>query len=321
MLRSGFLRSVLIGSLMAAASACGSTPATPTTPATLTAVAISGTASLTTAGQASQLTATAMLSDSTTQNVTSSATWLSSNTGVATVSSAGLLTAVAAGTTTITATSQSKSGTLAVTVSIASATTTFQGTLIGGAQSGSFTATVQTAISASVVRRTVGVQATASASATLTLFGAGGTFTLAGTFDTSTSTLNLSGGGFVLTGTVSQGAISGTYTGPNNSRGGFAGLDATQNSITLYCGTWKGPGQAGTFNLQVSSSGAASMMPTSGDGTGFVYLVGRLNGTALTLTGVTTNNTSAAGVVSGGNVNGTLGGDGGTFTGSTSACR
>jgi hypothetical protein len=93
------------------------TPATPSAPASVTAVAISGTASLTINGQANQLTATATLSDGTTQNVTSSATWQSSNATVATVSSTGLVTAVAAGTTTITATSQGRSGALVVSVS------------------------------------------------------------------------------------------------------------------------------------------------------------------------------------------------------------
>lgn len=44
-------------------------------------------------------------------------TWTSSNTAVATVSSAGEVTAVSAGTTTVTATSEGKSGTAAVTVS------------------------------------------------------------------------------------------------------------------------------------------------------------------------------------------------------------
>ena len=44
-------------------------------------------------------------------------TWSSSNTGVATVSAQGVLTAVAVGSTTITATSEGKSGTAAVTIS------------------------------------------------------------------------------------------------------------------------------------------------------------------------------------------------------------
>src|SRR5262249_17519658 len=44
-------------------------------------------------------------------------TWSSSNTAVATVSGQGVLSAVAVGTTTITATSEGKSGTAAVTIS------------------------------------------------------------------------------------------------------------------------------------------------------------------------------------------------------------
>ncbi len=65
-----------------------------------------------------QLTAIATLSDGTTQNVTSATTWQSSSATVATVSTGGLVTAVAAGTATITATYQGKSATLGITVTI-----------------------------------------------------------------------------------------------------------------------------------------------------------------------------------------------------------
>lgn len=94
------------------------TPAAPSQ-ASAVSVAIGGTASLTAVAQTSQLTATATLSDGTTQNVTTSATWQSSSSTVATVSAAGLVTAVAAGTTTITATYQGRAGTFTVTVAIA----------------------------------------------------------------------------------------------------------------------------------------------------------------------------------------------------------
>lgn len=67
-------------------------------------------------GQKTQLTAT--LRDSSGNVVTGRlVTWASSNTGVATVSSAGEVTAVSAGTTTVTATSEGKSGTTTITVS------------------------------------------------------------------------------------------------------------------------------------------------------------------------------------------------------------
>ena len=67
-------------------------------------------------GQTTQLTAT--LKDAA-GNVLNgrTVTWSSSNPGVATVSAPGMVTAVAAGTTTITATSEGKSGTAAVTIS------------------------------------------------------------------------------------------------------------------------------------------------------------------------------------------------------------
>lgn len=64
-----------------------------------------------------QLTATATLIDgTTTRDATADAAWSSSDTAKATVSAAGLVTAVAAGTATITGTYRGKSGTSAITV-------------------------------------------------------------------------------------------------------------------------------------------------------------------------------------------------------------
>ncbi len=69
-----------------------------------------------TAGSSAQLTATAVLSDGTTIDVTSKATWTSSDPSVATVSAAGLITAVGPGTTTITCTYGGVTNTLVVTI-------------------------------------------------------------------------------------------------------------------------------------------------------------------------------------------------------------
>ena len=66
-------------------------------------------------GTVEQLTATGHYSDNTTADLTNSASWMSSATGVATVSSTGLLTATGAGSTTITATSAGISGTVGIT--------------------------------------------------------------------------------------------------------------------------------------------------------------------------------------------------------------
>jgi|SRR5579864_742724 len=57
-------------------------------------------------GLTAQFTATANMSDGTTQNVTTAAAWQSSNPAVATVSALGVVTGVAGGQTTITATYQ-----------------------------------------------------------------------------------------------------------------------------------------------------------------------------------------------------------------------
>jgi hypothetical protein len=206
-------------------------------------------------------------------------------------------------------------------------TTTFQGTLAGTAgQSGTFAVSIETGISASAFRRTVGPQSAASASGNLTIFGGGGTFALTGTFDTSASTLNLSGGGFVLTGAIRQDALSGSYIGPNNRTGEFAGLDATHNAVTHLCGSGVvlagvGTGSVSTWNVQVSASGAASGETSGPADGGATMLTGQLNGMVLTL--LASNGITATGVVQNGSVSGTFGNPSasGTFTGSTDGCR
>jgi uncharacterized protein YjdB len=97
------LSHLLVLALMASACSGASTQApTPPTP-NPTISSATGTGFLM-PGQVSQLTATQTLSTGLTQDVTTLATWQSSNSRVATVSNAGLVTAVAAGTATITAT-------------------------------------------------------------------------------------------------------------------------------------------------------------------------------------------------------------------------
>ena len=67
-------------------------------------------------GQTQQLTAIGTFSDGSTQDLTSSATWGSSNTSVATISSSGFATAAGHGTSSITATSGSITGSTPLTV-------------------------------------------------------------------------------------------------------------------------------------------------------------------------------------------------------------
>jgi len=94
----------------------------------VTGVTVSPTSLSLTAGQTGQLTATVQPSNATNKNVS----WSSSNTSVATVNSSGLVTAVAAGSATITVTTQDggKTATCAVTVTSSGGGT--QGTMTAG---------------------------------------------------------------------------------------------------------------------------------------------------------------------------------------------
>jgi uncharacterized protein YjdB len=88
--------------LTVATGACGGNTATaPSTTATVSSFAVTG--SPPSIGAASQFTATAKMSDSTTQDVTSQATWASTDTTIAAVSSGGLVEGLSAGQVKITA--------------------------------------------------------------------------------------------------------------------------------------------------------------------------------------------------------------------------
>lgn len=116
-LASSYLKRLQILSLALLTSACGTDGGSPTPPPTtsVASVGISG-APFLSAGLTSQLLATASLADGTAQNVTTNATWQSSNTAVATVSAGGLVTAVSPGTAKIAATYQGRVGTFGVLV-------------------------------------------------------------------------------------------------------------------------------------------------------------------------------------------------------------
>jgi hypothetical protein len=87
-------------------------PSTP--PANLSSLQLTGNADLTAVGQTSQLKLTGVFSDSSTRDITTDATWSTSNAAVATVS-AGLVTAVSFGTAIITARYLSRTSTISLT--------------------------------------------------------------------------------------------------------------------------------------------------------------------------------------------------------------
>lgn len=168
-------------------------------------------------------------------------------------------------------------------------TTVFKGTVAAsGGQTGTIVVTIQAVVPMPVESPTSSV-----ATATLHLAG-GATSTLSGTFDGATS-VTLSGSGYALAGTIESGRLSGTFTASGGS-GGFSTLNTASGTVTTYCGTYgpsfyEGPpanppgGEFGTFNLQISATGAVSGVGVSqnvANDPGFV-LTGQLSGSTLTL--------------------------------------
>src|SRR3954466_10622722 len=93
-------------------AACGSDGAAPTvpTPKTASVASVAVTGSALAVGATAQFIATATLSDGSTQNVTTGATWASSNQSVASVTSTGIVNAQAPGDVDIAATYNGVSG-------------------------------------------------------------------------------------------------------------------------------------------------------------------------------------------------------------------
>ena len=90
------------------------------TVSTLQSITINGSSSSIANGTSLQLTATGTFSDGSTQNITNSVTWTSSNPGTATISAAGLVTGAGLGTSNITATQNGiTSNTFVLTVTAA----------------------------------------------------------------------------------------------------------------------------------------------------------------------------------------------------------
>lgn len=106
---------VLLVASVCLVPACGgsSTPSP-----TVSGLTVTGTSALANKNATSQLTATVRMSNNTTQDVTTTSTWASSNATVASVSASGLVTALANGNSSITATYSGTSGSLAFSVAM-----------------------------------------------------------------------------------------------------------------------------------------------------------------------------------------------------------
>ena len=107
-------------------------------------ITVSPSSSTITGNSTQQYTATGTFTDGTVSNITTSSSWTSSNTLIATVNSSGLATGVGPGTVTITATDGTASGTASLTVKYLTPTVTFTGAPASAAYNTSFTVTATT---------------------------------------------------------------------------------------------------------------------------------------------------------------------------------
>ena len=113
----------LTGLLAACGGGSSSTNTTPPAAATLSSLAVTASPANVGVGATSQFAAVGTYSDGTTKTLTTTVTWSSATTTVATIGSSGLATAVAAGTSVITATSGTITGTATLTVTTATVAT------------------------------------------------------------------------------------------------------------------------------------------------------------------------------------------------------
>jgi len=192
-------------------------------------------------GNSQQFTATGTYSDGSVQNVTTTATWTSSDTTVATVGNAGsvgLATSLAVGSTTISAAVGSVAGTTTLTVTsvalvsltiVPASTRTISGASVQftavGTYSNGFTANLTTAVTWS-----------SSSSAAATLSNVAGSVGLATAVGTGTTTITASSGSITSTGaTLTVGSYSRyVYTANNDDStvSQFSEAGASLNALT-----------------------------------------------------------------------------------------
>ena len=130
---------------------------------------------------------------------------------------------------------------------------------------------------------------------------------LTGTYDPGTGALHLEGGGYTFNGTISNGVLSGTWTGPDGTSGSFSALLGGEGTVVdVYCGTFDTVREAGTFNLVRHDAALRGFAVPD-------------NGNALDLSGSVSGNTLTIWATAAGpNANvatATLSADGSTFSG------
>jgi hypothetical protein len=107
----------------------------------------------------------------------------------------------------------------------------YVGMIAGGSESGVLTLNV----SSSAAPKSTGTLAIINISGTLKI--GSNTTTLTGTYNTTNDSLYVTGGGYSFAGTYSNGALLGTYTGPNGSGGFSTQSSSGSDPVRVYLGS------------------------------------------------------------------------------------
>jgi len=264
-------------------SVSGSTGLT-VTPPVLASISVTPTNASIPTGATQQYTATGNYSDGSTQNLTGTVTWSSTNTAAATISGGGLATGAGTGTTTIRATSGAVSGstTLTVTATLVSVAVSPVNTSIAKGLTQQYTATGTYSdgstlnITGSVVwTSTSTTVATISATGLATAAGTGGT-TIMAVSGTITGMTGLTVTPAVLTsitvtpanaslvvGSTQQYTATGTYTdGTTQNLTGSATWNSTNTAAATISSTGLATG-AGTGTTTISATSGSITGSTS----------------------------------------------------------
>ncbi|MEP0546594.1 MAG: hypothetical protein ABJF88_06655 [Rhodothermales bacterium] len=120
--------------------------------------------------------------------------------------------------------------------------------------------------------------------------------------------LQLEGGGYTFTGTLSGGVLSGTWTGPGGTSGSFSALlEGEGTVVAVYCGAYDTANDDGTFNLVRQDASLRGFAVSSVDGD-TIDLSGSVSGNTLTIYATAAGPTANVATA-------TLAADGATFTG------
>jgi len=139
----------------------------------------------------------------------------------------------------------------------------------------------------------LGVDAPQSVAAVIVVTGTikiqgGATITITGTFDTETDSLKISGGGYSFEGTLTNGDLVGSYTGPNGE-GSFVAGTSTSGTVKVFLGeyieTAPSPGtHHGKINIVVDGTAVTVLVRDDVEASDFVITFqGTLIGSQVTI--------------------------------------